>query len=70
MIRGRGNRITSPDDVETFLSGIEYPATKDELIQAARDQNASDDVLEILDRIPDMEYNESTDVAEEIGRLE
>ena len=52
----------SPVEVQEALSGVDYPADKQVLIDKARDNGASDDVLDALDGIPDQEYGNPTDV--------
>jgi len=64
------SRTITPVEVQNYLTGVDYPVNKDELIQSARDQDAPDEVLEILNQIPDREYQKPTDVTREIGFLE
>ncbi len=59
-----------PVQVEKFLSGIDYPAKKDELVSQARDNGASNEVRQTLERLPEKTYNSPNDVSEEIGRFE
>lgn len=60
----------SPSEVQNFLAGLEYPAMKDEIIDYARDQGASEDVVMTLERMPDQEYESATAISEEIGKLD
>lgn len=57
----------SPIEVQKFLAGIDYPASKDEIVRRAQDAGAGDDVLEALDGIPDREYDGPTAVSEAIA---
>jgi uncharacterized protein DUF2795 len=56
-------------NVRKFLGGVEYPATKDDLIDRAGQNGAEDDVLDMLDLLPDMDYNGPGDVTRELATL-
>lgn len=43
-------------EIEDFLQGVEYPATKREVLDTALDNAAPDDVLIFLNTMPDHEY--------------
>lgn len=61
----------NPVQVQKYLSGVDYPATKYDLIEAAEDEDAPDDVLDMLNQLPeDKEFNGPDDVSEAIGSLE
>ena len=47
----------NPIQMQKFLSGVDYPASKDELVEHARGQGADDDVLSQLESIPDRTYD-------------
>ena len=57
----------SPDEIESHISGITYPVTRERLLLAARDHGAHDDVLEILGSVGDREYADASDVMSELG---
>lgn len=44
------------NEVETFLDGVEFPATKRELLDTAFDNGAPDHILAFLNTMPDHEY--------------
>lgn len=60
----------SPATIEKHLKGIDYPAGKEDLVRHARGQNAPDDVLAVLQRMPDREYGSAADAAKGIGQAE
>jgi hypothetical protein len=62
--------MANPDFIEAqkYLSGMDYPATKADIVEHARGQGAGDDVVQALDRIPDREYDGPNAVSEEIAR--
>ncbi len=51
-----------PETVYNYLKGINYPASKDELLEQARKNNANHDVLEAMGKLPDKEYDSQDDV--------
>jgi len=54
-------RPFSIDEVQPFLLGVSYPATKREILDVAYDNGAPDRVLDVLNRVPDQEYYGETD---------
>jgi len=60
---------TSPIVVEKFLKGVSFPASKRDLIQQARNNNAPDTVMQLLNKIADGKYNGTTDVAKETAAV-
>jgi len=68
---GRGDPDRgSPAAVERYLKGIDFPASKRDLVSHARDNNAPDDVIRVLDRMPEREYGSTADVAKGVGQVE
>ncbi len=61
--------MANPDfiEVQKSLSGVDYPASKQSLIDHARGQGASEDILQALERIPDREYDGPNAVSEQIA---
>ena len=67
---GRGDpNKASPAAVEHYLKGIHYPASKGDLVEQARSNDAPDDVMHVLDQFEDKEYESTIDVTKEIGSL-
>jgi hypothetical protein len=54
--------------VQKSLSGISYPATRDQLVDHARSHHADDDVLDALRSIPDQEYDGPNEVSKAVSR--
>lgn len=48
--------LTDLTEVQEALGGISYPATKDQLIERARANNAGTDIIAVLEDIPDGKY--------------
>jgi Protein of unknown function (DUF2795) len=47
----------NPIQLQKHLSGVDYPAKRDDLINAARDQGADEETIKVLQKIPDQEYD-------------
>ncbi|WP_240664403.1 DUF2795 domain-containing protein [Methanosarcina sp. MSH10X1] len=60
--RGAGS---PPIETQKALKGMDYPAGKKEIIKKARDNKAPKEVIEILEDIPDREYENAADVSKE-----
>ena len=54
-------------EVQKYLKGVDYPCTLQQLIDAATENGAPDEVLDALGSLPDREYDGPTGVSEEIG---
>jgi hypothetical protein len=55
--------------VQKFLSGMDYPASKQQLIDHARSKKADKDVLEALESLPDREYDGPNAVSKAIAQV-
>ncbi len=51
-------------EVQRFLGGVDYPAGKNELLERARTSGATEDVVSALERLPDRQFDDPTDVSE------
>ncbi|AIO26561.1 DUF2795 domain-containing protein [Burkholderia cepacia] len=58
-----------PVDVQKALKGMDYPASKATIVECAQRSHAAHDVLDMLTRIPDREYDTPASVSKELGRL-
>ena len=52
----------SPEVVYNYLTGIQYPARKPELIEHAKNNGAGGDVIGALETLPDEEYKSQDDL--------
>ena len=68
---GSGNPDkASPAAVERYLKGVSFPASKDTLMEKAKQNNAPSDVISVLNRFDAHEYKSVVEVAKEVGRVE
>ena len=51
-----------PETVYNFLKGMNYPASKNELISQAKKNNADSEVLKAMETLPDKQYESQDDV--------
>ena len=60
----------NPIQIQKFLKGVDYPASKSDLLENAEEEGADEDVRETLERLPDAEYQSPADVSEALGKIE
>lgn len=61
---------TNPTNVQRFLKGIDYPIDKNALIDAAKSNGASNDVIDTLDAIPMDTFDSPNDVSKGIEKID
>lgn len=57
----------TPIEVQKFLNGIDYPASKSALVDKAKDSGADGNVLEALENLPDQEFDSPTAVSSAVS---
>lgn len=67
MTRGVGGE--SPANVQAHLKGIDYPASKQDLVETARKNQAPQDVMQVLQEMPDEQYGGPQDVMKAYGDI-
>lgn len=60
----------SPIQIQKYLGGLDYPVRKQELVQKARQKGAGDEILQILQKIPDREYPSPVAVSREVSKID
>ncbi len=61
---------TNPIQLQKHLKGVDYPASKQDLISHAEQQGADDKALSVLQQLPDEEYETPADVSKAVGAIE
>ena len=51
-------------DVQKYLSGVDYPAGKADLVETARSQGAPKEVIDALEGLPDRQFESPVQVTE------
>lgn len=67
MTRGVGGQ--SPANVQKFLEGIHYPASKDDLIATARKNGAPREVMDVVQNLPRDKFGGPQDVMKAYGEI-
>ena len=60
----------NPIQLQKYLKGIDYPASKQDLIDRAKEEGADDNVLSTLERLPDDDFETPADVSKAVGNIE
>jgi hypothetical protein len=60
----------NPIQLQKHLKGVDYPASKEQLVQHAQKQGADENAISVLQQIPDQEYETPTDVSAAVGDIE
>jgi predicted outer membrane protein len=59
----------NPIQVQKFLKGVDYPASKAALLEKAKSMGADENVCSSLEQLPDEEFQTPADVSQAFGRL-
>ena len=59
----------SAADIEKSISGIDFPASKQDLISTAKEHHAQQDVITTLQNFPERKYNTAVDVSKAFGEI-
>ncbi len=59
----------NPIQLQKYLKGMKYPASKKDLIARAKQEGADDNVNQVLQRLPDESYQTPADVSQAVGRV-
>lgn len=60
----------NPIQLQKHLKGVDYPASKEQLVQHAQKQGADENAISVLQQIPDQEYETPTDVSAAVSDIE
>ncbi len=60
----------NPIEVQQALKGVDYPATKEDLVNTAQNQGASQEIRSALDKLPNKTFDTPADVNEAIGDVQ
>lgn len=64
-----GHKIVNPIQIEKYLNHVDYPASKDELLEAAQKEGADENVMRTLEDLPDDTFEGPVGVSKAIGAL-
>ncbi len=56
----------NPEDTQRYLEGVDYPASKEDLISTAEDNGAPEDLLDMIGTLDRPEFSGPEDVIAEL----
>jgi len=59
----------TPVEIQKALGGVDYPASRENLVDTARHHHADDAIVDLLGRLPSHRYESPADVSKDIARL-
>lgn len=54
-------------EVQRYLKGVDYPCRPEQLVSAAQDEGAPDEILDLLRGLDDRDYDAPTEISEAIA---
>lgn len=60
----------NPIQVQKFLSGMDYPAGKNDIVKHAKSKGADDNIMQTLQQLPEENFETPADVSQAIGKIE
>lgn len=67
MARGVGG--ISPANLQKYLAGVSYPASKQDLVSAARHNKAPGGIMDMIERLPEEEFGGPQEVQRAFGDI-
>lgn len=65
------NAKASPAEVQKSLHGVDYPASKQDLLDHVKKSGGDNKgVIQIINNLPDKNYNSPVDVSKAVGQME
>lgn len=59
----------NPIQLQKYLKGVDYPASREALLSNAKKMGADDNVCSSLEQLPDEDFDTPADVSAAIGKL-
>lgn len=64
----KGGAQASPVTIARQLQGIDFPVSKQDLINHAKQKGADESAMQMFGEMPDIEYKSAKDVMKEYGK--
>lgn len=58
----------NPIQIHKHLGGVNYPASREDLIEKAKSEGADQSICDALEALPDQQFSGPTDVSEALDR--
>lgn len=59
----------NPIQIQKFLKGVDYPASKADLVETAETESADENARQALEQLPEQEFQSPADVSEALGKI-
>jgi hypothetical protein len=63
------NTKVNPIQLQKYLKGVDYPADRESILDAARENGADDNVISTLEQLPNREFKNPAEISKEIGKM-
>ena len=63
-----GAMTANPIQVQKYLKDIDYPTSKDKLVERAKKEGADAEVVRTLESLPKKEFDSPAAISKEIGK--
>jgi hypothetical protein len=60
----------NPIQLQKYLKGLDYPASKEGMLKKAEQEGADENVRATLQKLPDESYETPADVSQAIGKID
>jgi hypothetical protein len=60
----------SPSNIAHHLKGVDFPADKRQLVECARKNGAEPEVVEVIEQMPDAQYEDMAGVMKGYGEVQ
>lgn len=60
----------NPIELQKHLKGLDYPASKEDVINHAEKSGVDKEIKAVLEQLPDEEFETPTDVNKAVGEIE
>lgn len=60
----------NPVQVQQYLGGVNYPASREDLVSYAKQQGADNNILQTIQNLPYDNFDTPADVSEAVGEME
>jgi hypothetical protein len=70
LMNKRSVYLATPALVIEYIGNVEFPASREKLLEAARNHIAPEEVIYTLEHLPDREYKSPVDLSNSVAKLE
>lgn len=60
----------NPIQLEKYLKGMDYPASKNDIIKKAQQNGADEMVMAVLKELPDQKFDGPTGISKVVGQID